>query len=97
MFQVPPSVWKQCPEEFSLELPCALPGQHLYCPPTERHVQTWYREAQVVVPEGLRDLQCPSSFCAGPETDSSTKGCRGPWGAAGQAPNTWTWWRSEDR
>lgn len=32
----------------------------------------------MALPEGLRDLECPSSFCADPETHSSTKGCRRP-------------------
>lgn len=77
---------------------CLVPCLDSICmSPTERHVQTWCPEAQVVVPEGLGDLQCSSSFCAGPKTDSSTQGCREPWGAAGQAPNTWTWWGSGDR
>lgn len=43
----------------------------------------------MALPGELGSLQCPSIFCA--ETDSSTKGCRGPWAAAGQAPSSWTW------
>ncbi|RLV83757.1 hypothetical protein DV515_00016332 [Chloebia gouldiae] len=50
--------------------------------PAER--QTQCLEAQVVAMAVPEQLQCPSSFCAGSKTDSSTKGCRGPWGAAGQ-------------
>lgn len=33
MLQAPPSVWNQCPEQFALELPCALPGHTCMAPP----------------------------------------------------------------
>lgn len=56
---------------------CLVPYLDSICmSPTNRHVQTRCLEAQVValaLPEGLEDLQCPSSFCAGPKTNSSTK------------------------
>lgn len=33
MLQAPPSVWKQRPEQFALELPRALPGHTCMAPP----------------------------------------------------------------